>query len=322
MRPSIRAHSQSAIAAVLIACLAACALVAREGTIAYLAVTSGTKDITVHIHRSFIERYKNRVTIDAMMTVDRVMPEPFPPSLDGDLHFSGRSPQVGLPLVAEISNAKAHKDAMEAAHRAGGSGTPIRIAGVWRIWPEHAIGTETQGDSSGPYRMANPSHVFEIHPVTRLSGIELLDSFVPVDGFKPGDAERTIPIYQKASCTLRVNRDTVSIMTPAGLYNDVEFIMELVDDQQVVDDGRFVNAAVHDMKGGLLVNSVRMVFAAGTPPEIAVRRLRRGDRLHVFGMPRLDLAEVSRRVSASQSNPGLLTGTIPYEIIVLGVYGE
>jgi hypothetical protein len=311
------------MACVLAGCVTACALVAREGTIAYLAVTSGTKDITVQIHRSFIERYKNRVTIDATMTVDRVMPEPFPPSLDGDLHFSGRAPQVGLPIVAEISNAKAHKDAMEAAHRAGGSGTPIRIAGVWRVWPEHATGgPETQGDSLGAYRMANPSHVFEIHPVTRLSGIELLDSFVPVDGFKPGDAERTIPIYEKASCTLKVNRDTVSVTTPAGLYNDVEFIMEIIDDQQVVDDGRFVNAAVHDTKGGLLVNSVRMVFAAGTPPEVAVRRRRRGDRLHVFGMPRVSFAELSRRVRAAAQNPAVLTGTLPYEIIVLGVYDK
>jgi hypothetical protein len=261
------------------------------------------------------------VTIDAVMTVDRVMPEPFPPSLDGDLHFSGRAPQIGLPVVGEISNAKAHKDAMEAAHRAGGSGTSIRVSGVWRVWPEHATGgQETQGDSLGAYRMANPSHVFEIHPVTRLGGIDLRDSFVPVDGFKPGDAQRTIPIYEKASCTLTVNRDTVSITTPAGLYNDVEFIMEIIDDQQVVDDGRFVTAAVHDMKGGLLVKSVRMVFVAGTPPEVAVRRLRRGDRLHVFGMPRMSFAELSRRVSASQTNPAVLTGTLPYEIIVLGVY--
>lgn len=309
-------------ACLLVIGLSACALVAREGTIAYLAVTTGGKDIEVRIHRSFIERYKNRVTIDAMMAVDRVMPEPFPPSLDGDLHFSGRSPQVGLPLVAEVANAKAHNDAIEAAHRAGGSGTSISIAGVWRVWPEHALGTETQGDSSGPYHMANPSHVFEIHPVTRLSGIDLRDSFVPVNGFKPGDAERTFPIYEKASCTLRVSRDTVSITTPAGLYNDVEFIMEIIGDQQVVEDGRFVTAAAHDMKGGLLVNSVRMVFASGTPPEAAVRRLRRGDRLHVFGMPRLSFAELSRRAQASGSNPALLTGPLPYEIIVLGVYDK
>ena len=63
-----------------------------------------------------------------------------------------------------------------------------------------------------------------------------------------------------------------------------------------------------------------MVFAAGTPPELAVKRLGRGDRLHVYGMPRLNFAEISRRVRESERTPAVLTGTVPYEIIVLGMY--
>jgi hypothetical protein len=51
-----------------------------------------------------------------------------------------------------------------------------------------------------------------------------------------------------------------------------------------------------------------------------IRVLKRGDRLHVFGIPRLDLAEISRRVRASGANPALLTGSLPYEIIIIGVY--
>ena len=303
-------------------CLHGCALIARESTIAYMAVTAGSKDLEIQIHKSFIERYRNRVTIDATLTVDRVMPAPVPASLDGDLHFSGRAPQVGLPVVAEISNAAFHKDAMEIAHRAGGSGTPIRVSGVWRIWPEHSgSSAEVQGAPLGAYTMANPNHVFEIHPVTKIGGLSLLDSFVPIDGFKPGDAQRTIGIYQKAPCTLRVHRDTVSIVTQPGLYNDVEFIMELTDVRQhEVDDGRFVDATVRDLKGDLVVDHIRMVFAAATPAEIAVRRLKPGDRIHVYGMPRFDFAEISRRVKGSEDNPALLTGTLPYEIIILGMY--
>jgi hypothetical protein len=75
------------------------------------------------------------------------------------------------------------------------------------------------------------------------------------------------------------------------------------DRQLVVGDGRFVTASARDMDGGLLVEHLRMVFAKGTPPERAVRRLKRGDRLHVFGIPRLDFAEISRRVRESRTKP-------------------
>jgi hypothetical protein len=97
--------------------------------------------------------------------------------------------------------------------------------------------------------------------------------------------------------------------------------MELADDRQrVVADGRFVIASARDLDGRLLVERLRMVFMKGTAPERAVRLLKRGDRLHVYGIPRLDFAEVSRRVRQSGTNPALLTGTLPYEIIIIGVY--
>ena len=156
---------------------------------------------------------------------------------------------------------------------------------------------------------------FELHPVTR--------THRPVKGFSPGGAQRTFGIYEKVSCTLTVKPKTVSILTTTGLYNDVEFIMEITDDQPlVVADGRFVIAAARDLDGGLLVERLRMVFVRGTPPERAVSLLKRGDRLHVYGMPRLDLAELSRRVRDSGTNPALLTGSLPYEIIILGVYAN
>jgi hypothetical protein len=250
------------------------------------------------------------------------MPQPVPAILDGDLHFSGRSRQIQLPVVGEIANAELHKDAMAIVHRFGGSGKPVSVTGVWRIWPEHSGSKpETQGKPLDAYSMANPQHVFEIHPVSRVNDLGLLDSFEPVKGFKPGDDNRTFAIYEKASCTLKVERETISIATEQGLYNDVEFTMELADgEQQVVDDGRFINAVVRDHKGALLVERVRMVFTKGTPPELAVRTLKRGDQLRVFGIPRLNLAEISRRVRESQTNPALLAGSLPYEIIVIGLY--
>ena len=192
-----------------------------------------------------------------------------------------------------------------------------RIAGIGRVDPVVVDFNEID------VTIDKPDHVFELHPVTRTNGIELLDSFKPVKGFSPGGAQRTFGIYEKVSCTLTVKPKTVSILTATGLYNDVEFIMEVADDQQlVVPDGRFVTAAARDLDGGVLVERLRMVFVKGTPPERAVSRLKRGDRLHVYGMPRLDLAEISRRVRDSGMTPALLTKSLPYEIIILGVYAS
>lgn len=306
-----------------LACLLpGCGLVARQATIAYLAVTTQSRDVEIQINMSFVERYKNRVTIQATFTVDKAMGSPVPALLDGDLHFAGRAPQISLPCVAEIANAASQKQAVDVVHRAEGSGRPLGVSGVWRLWAEHGGGLkEEQGTPLAAYETNNPEHVFEIHPVTRIDDHSLLDSFRPVEGFKPGDARRTFGIYEKAFCTLKVNRSTISIITVTGLYNDVEFLMEAASDQQIVAaDGRFVIGSARTLDGELLVERLRMVFVKGTAAERAVRLLKRGGRLHVYGIPRLDLEEISRRARDSATKPALLTGPLPYEIVVIGVY--
>jgi hypothetical protein len=312
------------VLSVLVPLLEGCGLIARQATIAYISVEShfSPKEIAIEINKSFIERYRNRVTMNATFTVDNAMGSPLPAAIDGDLHFAGRAPQVALPLVGEIANADDEKAAVELVHGAEGTGKPLKVSGVWRLWPEHAgSAVEKQGNPLPAFDTNKPDHVFELHPVTWISGIDVLDSFKPVKGFSPGGAQRTFGIFEKASCTLTVKPKAVSILTPTGLYNDVEFIMEVAEDPQlVVTDGRFVIAAARDLDGGLLVERLRTVFAKGTPPERAVRLLKRGDRLHVYGIPRLDLAELSRRVRDSGMSPALLTGPLPYEIVILAVY--
>jgi hypothetical protein len=323
-RPNRASVRSTSVLCVLVYCLTGCGLIIRQATIAYIGVNShfSPKEIEIQIHRSFIEEYKNRVGIHTTFTVDRAMASPLPGAIDGDLHFAGRAKQVALPIVAEIVNAADQKAAIDVVHGAAGTGRRLNVSGVWRIWPEHAgKAEEEQGKELPAFDTDNPDHVFEIHPVTRINGVQLLDSFTPVKGFSPGGAQRTFAIYEKVSCTLRAKADTVSIVTETGLYNDVEFIMQIADEPQlVVADGRFVIAAAMDLDGNLLVPRLRMVFAKGTPPERAVRLLKGGDRLHAYGIPRLDFAEISRRVRDSQTNPALLTQRLPYEILVLGVY--
>ena len=74
------------------------------------------------------------------------------------------------------------------------------------------------------------------------------------------------------------------------------------------------------MNGNQLVPKVRMVFVKDSPPEKIVRGLRRGDRLHVFGVPRIDLSTIAWRARHLTDHPEMLNLNLPYEIIVVGVY--
>ena len=48
-----------------------------------------------------------------------------------------------------------------------------------------------------------------------------------------------------------------------------------------------------DLHGKLLVERLRMAFVKGTPPELAVRHLKSGEQLQVYGVPRFDFAEIA-----------------------------
>lgn len=310
--------------AILATALSGCGLIVRQATMAYIGVNANfaPRRVQIVLHRTFVERYKNRVQIHTDFTVDRAMSSPLPTSLDGDMHFTGRAPQIALTTVAEIANAADQKAAVDLVHAAEGTKKTLDVSGVWRIWPEHAgRAQEKQGAPLLVVDVDSPDHVFEIHPVTRIEQVELLNSFTTVKGFNPGDPERTLGIFQKVPCMLELKGQSISMVVETGLYNDVELVMQIAEGpQMVVDDGRFVTAAALDLSGKPLVPRLRMVFARGTPPEQIVRRLKPGDRLHVFGIPRVDLAEVSRRIAERASNPAGLTDSLPYEIIVLGVY--
>ncbi len=66
-----------------------------------------------------------------------------------------------------------------------------------------------------------------------------------------------------------------------------------------------------------------MVFVKDTKPEKIVKGLGPGERLHVFGLPRIDLDSVARYVARymkkreSREPPEL---HLPYEIVIVGVY--
>jgi hypothetical protein len=288
-----------------------------------LAPALSLAELSITLNNSFIEKYKNRTSIDTTFTVDQAHKKPNPPKKDGDLHIAGRAPEVGLPVVAEIMNAAFEKEAVDFIHNVEGTGKAIKMSGAWRIWCEHGGNSnQIQGEKLSPFTSSNPDHVFEIHPVTKIDGKDVLKSLKPIEGFKPKDAHDAFIRYENLKCTLTPDpqKKTTTIRTTMAGYNYVEFIMEIQGEQKEVEDGRLVMASVLDLDEELLVRNRRMVFVKDSPPEKAVRNLKKGDKLHVLRLPRVDLAVISWRINHYKDKKEVLTWRLPYEIIVVGVY--
>ncbi len=171
----------------------------------------------------------------------------------------------------------------------------------------------------------DPHHVFEIHPVTYVEDRPVLDSLRPTAGYSPGRADAAFKDFAGIPCKILHDAATASttVVTRKGATNDVEFILEVGESpQRVVEDGRFVQGAALDLEGNRLAESLRMVFVKDSPPERAVKGLGRGDRLHVFGLPRIDLAAVARRAKQAAAAPEVAILNLPYEILIVAVYGD
>jgi hypothetical protein len=260
-----------------------------------LVANLASAQITIRLRRDFVETYKNRITIEATFTVDRAHEKPNTPSKDGDLHIAGRAPEIKLPTVAEIMNAKDHGDAVDAIHDAETTGTPIAISGAWRIWAEHAgSDDQIQGKALQPFTTTNPDHVFEVHPVSTVGTIDTLPSLKPIQGFKYKDAEQAFFVYEQVRLDMHVTPTTVTLHTTGAGYNYVKFILELEEDPTFeVADGMFVRASVLDLEGELLARHRRMAFVAGSAPLQRIRTMRKGDQMSVIGIPRLNMAVLS-----------------------------
>jgi len=142
--------------------------------------------------------------------------------------------------------------------------------------------------------------------------------------FEAYDANTAFAYYESVPCRIvpDLQNQTTTIFTPKAKYNYCEFWMEVDEDQQFqTTDGRIVRCSVCDSKDGEpIFHNRRMVFVKNTPPELTVRGMHKGDRIHVLGIPRIDLALVSWRTRAFHTRPEVLTWKLLYEIIVAGIY--
>ncbi|WGD50849.1 hypothetical protein QA641_35530 [Bradyrhizobium sp. CB1650] len=284
-------------------------------------------DDILEINRSFIEKYKNRLTISTRYTVDAAHKRPNPASKDGDMHVAGRAPEIGLATVAEIQNAKSVPDAVAAIKEIEGSGRSIDLSGVWRIWPEHG-GDNThiqQSDAGAPYEgdtPTNPPHVFEVHPILKIAEQDLIATLQPIDGYEAKEAEEAFPRYERSSFEITPSEDRVRLRMRMIGFNYVKFTLKLRKRFHREQDGEFVSAAIYSEKEGdqeLLVHDRRVGFVAGTAPDEKQKSLKVGDCMLVLGIPRVDLALVSWRI---RHGGDALRWSMPYEIIAVGIYSD
>jgi hypothetical protein len=294
----------------------------RLALVAAFVATAARAEIEITLKNDFIEKFKNAATITTQFTVDKAHKRPNSPSKDGDLHAAGRAPEVGLPIVAEIMNAKQFQPAVAKVHSVEGTNEPISLIGAWRLWCEHGGSSEQiQGAPLEPFTTSNPDHVFEIHPATKVAGMDVLTGFIPIEGYRNKDAAQAFHAYENLSSQITLGTNTTTITTRMGGFNYVEFQIQLNQDPFPIKDGVLVMAEVQDLEGELLVRNRRMVFVKDTPPAREVLKLRKGGTLHVLGMPRINLALVSWRMRNAKKKPEVLGWQLPYEMIIVGVFG-
>lgn len=285
---------------------------------------------TITLKRAWIEQFKDRAIIDASFTVDHAHKKPNAPANDGDIHVAGRAPkEIGLPMVAEVMNASNDQPAVKLIHADEGGGQFIPVTGAWRLWMEHppGSGVQTQFDPVPPAANTNPDHCFEIHPLTKVGGNDLVSSFQPIPGFTPKDAQAAFDSYEKLSVTLRVSTTAVTLDSQKGAFNYVLFALRALGNPTKLQDGGF--AVMCDVatdtgdQDQAIAQNIRMIFVPGTEPWKKVSAgFSAGDEMKVLGIPRINLNAVSTFINAAGKNAGGAAGVtrkLPYEMIIVAV---
>src|SRR5437867_1019441 len=208
---------------------------------------------TLALNKEFVEKVKDGAIIESNFRVDHTLSKPHKIDRggnDGDIHSAGRDTAIRLPLVVEITNAGMpdQKPAVDAMKAALGGGQ-IPIAGVWRLWFEHA-GSEPQiqGQLVPKPTDTNPDHVFEIHPLTKVNGQDCMKSFQPIPSYDAFDAERAFEAYERLKCTVRLTATAILIEAKNAGFNHTKFRMQPLGQSKKGKSGAvFVLASVFDI---------------------------------------------------------------------------
>lgn len=288
-------------------------------------------DITVALTKGFVMKYKDKATIPTTFRVDKHHNTPNPiggGSEDGDIHIAGRDSVVRLPMVAEIINGKIENDTFNFMMQTT-AGQAIPIIGVWRLWFEHpGHEDQIQGQTVPVPSNTNPDHIFEFHPVAKFGNFDCLDSFLPIadesNEFRGYSADKAFGAYEKRPGTITQSNTAIMITSNKAGYNYAEFEMRLTGKPKDVGDGYIVlanvfNAGAPANADPLTEDPRRMIFVKGSLPADKIATMKKGDRLHVLGIPRVNLNEVYAVASGLQGHEEYSAGGLPYEMIIVAL---
>lgn len=290
-------------------------------------------DQTLSLKKDFVNQVKDRATVSTDLRVD-VHPKT-PHSVgkgaeDGDIHMAGRDNVIKLPLVAEILNARFEKDTMQFLKQIS-DGQPVSVTGVWRVWFEHPGPGQVQGQTVPVPSTSNPDHVFELHPITQFGTFDCLDSFVeiknpnvsPAKVYEAYSATRAFEEYEGLEAAIRATTKRVFLATTKTGFNYTEFVIELAGKPKDMGDSFMVMARIYDsqdLEEPVVETLHRMVFVKGSPPAVQIQGLKKGDTLHVLGIPRVNLSEVMAIANKNGGNETIVP--LPYELIIAAVLPE
>jgi hypothetical protein len=283
-------------------------------------------DVILSLQTSFVKKHKDRATVTTEMFVDHFHKSPNSIVKDGDIHIAGRDSVIRLPLVIEIMNGALMKAARESLLLTSPE-QAVPVTGVWRLWFEHpGSDSQFQGRPVPVPKNTGPDHLFEIHPVTSFAGVDVLQSFVDIKSekadFRGKDARTAFAHYESRQALMWSSDTAIMIETSRAFHNYTEFVMELAGKPKKVADGFIVLADVYavddDAEEPLVPKKIRMIFAEGTPAADKVSGLAKGARLHVLGIPRVNLSEVFA-LAIKRGEKGVKE-KLPYEMIIAAVY--
>jgi len=223
-------------------------------------------------------------------------------------------------------NAKKELEAVARANAVEGRSQKVNITGVWRIWPEHGGDHEfTQGTTTSPATTTNPDHILEIHPLTEFDAIDVASSIGKISGFKYKKADEAFERYETTRFHLDCSAGASTVRMTMSMvgYNYTKFTLVLNEDvsHTMQDGGKAFKAAILDSHGDTLVTEERMILIPGTAAFETLKDAREGVEYTVLGMPRVSLSLVSWRCAHADDKPWVLNWDIPYEMVILAVFG-
>jgi hypothetical protein len=303
-------------------------------------VNTAAKQRVVRLRNAFIDKYKNRATVqNVAFTVDHVKKDVNGVSSggkDGDLHMSGRpSEEIGLPMVAELVNAglgrKEHFNTVQQqifkrARSFDEQAKTIKISGVWRLWFEHPADEVLIQAKTVPIPDdTNPDHIFEIHPVTKFDGMDDGTAFVPIKGYTAYNATTAFGAYEKLDFQVKRNTAFTTITGTKVGYNYAAFNVSLAGAPRRIEDGdaTFVLGNILNKAGSPVTSAPRrlvIVDDTAAAETFAKGHHKKGDKMKILGIPRVNLDILSAKAAESLGQTVTVKGA--YEMIVVGVFPD